>query len=61
MCKQWHASGKHRLLAFFLMLSYDFFSTTGSQLPMASDVVWLSRRLQKIVLKLFDHAFKSAE
>ena len=43
------------------MLSYDFFSTTGSQLPMVSDVVWLSRRLQKIVLKLFDHAFKSAE
>ena len=31
---------------FFLMLSNDFFSTTGSQLPMASDVVWLSRRLQ---------------
>ena len=43
---------------FCLVLCYRLFSTTGSQLPLASDA---STSDQKIVLKLFDHAFESAE
>ena len=40
------------------VLCYRLFSTTGSQLPLASDV---GTSDQKIMLKLFDHAFESAE
>ena len=47
-----------QLVAFFFVLWYRLFSTIGSQLPLASDV---GTSDQKIVLKLCDHAFESAE
>ena len=58
MCKQWYVSCKQPNHGFFFMLSYHLFSMTGSQLPLASDD---GTSDQKIVLKLFDHVFKSAE
>ena len=58
MCKERHISCKQPTRDFFFMLSYHLFSTTGSQLPLTSDDgTWD----QKIVLKLFDRAFESAE
>ena len=48
----------NQLVTFFFMLSYHLFSTTGSQLPLTSDD---GTSDQKIVLKLFDRAFESAE
>ena len=57
MCKQWHVSCKQPTHGFFFMLPY-LFSTTVSQLPMASDD---GTSDQKIMLKLFDHAFESAQ
>ena len=46
------------MVFFCFVLCYRLFSTTGSQLPLASDA---GTSDQKIVLKLFDHAFESAE
>ena len=48
----------NQLMAFFFVLWCRLFSTTGGLLPLASDV---GASDQKIVLKLFDHAFESVE
>ena len=48
----------NQIMAFFFVMSYHLFSTTGSQLPLTSDD---GTSDQNIVLKLFDRAFESAE
>ena len=59
MGKERHVSCKQPTRGFFFfVLSNHLFSTTGSQLPLTSDDGTLD---QKIVLKLFDHAFQSAD
>ena len=54
MCKQWHVSCKQPTHGVFFRVVNRLFSTTGSQLRLASDVCTSN---QKIVLKLFDHYF----
>ena len=58
MCKQWHVSCIQPTHGFFLCRDIVYLVRPGANFRWRQDV---GTPDQKIVLKLFDHAFESAE